>query len=124
VTKLVFIALAGAAGTLCRHGTTILVHRMWGGPSPLGTLAVNMIGCFLFGVAWAAVTARSTLSADAKVVVLVGFMGAFTTFSSFASDSAQLIGDAQWLRALANILAHNVLGVLLLLAGIAAGKAV
>lgn len=101
----------------------MLVDRqVAGGAFPWGTFAVNMIGCLLFGLVYAAMEARVGLAAEMRGIVLTGFMGAFTTYSTFAFQSAQLIEKSQWGLAAANIISQNVLGVVFVFAGFAMGR--
>jgi fluoride exporter len=121
--KLLLLAATGAAGTLARFGLSGLVQRI--GPSsgfPWGTFAVNAVGCLLFGIVWSLAEERLIISGATRAIVLVGFMGAFTTFSTFAFETGQMLDDAQWLAAAGNLLLQNVAGVALLLVGIALGK--
>jgi CrcB protein len=123
MTKLLWIAAAGAFGSLARYGLQGLVQRQAASLFPWGTLAVNVLGCFLFGLVWALAEERGAMSAQARTVLLIGFMGAFTTFSSFAYETVQLVRDAQWLLAAANVAAQNVLGFVALVLGIAVVRA-
>lgn len=120
--KLLGICIAGALGALCRYGLSGLVHKIGGAGFPWGTLVVNMTGCFLVGLLWALFENRFSLSPEIRIVVLVGFMGAFTTFSAFALETGELLRSSGFLYASANILLHNGLGLALLLAGQALGK--
>lgn len=124
VQKLLLIALAGGAGALARYGLGGLVQRWTASGFPWGTLVVNCAGCFLFGLVVAAASERLGLSAEARTIILVGFMGAFTTFSTFAFESQQLMDDGQWVWAAGNIALHVLLGIATMLAGIAVGRAV
>ncbi len=125
--KLIGLAAAGAAGTLARYGLTLTVDAWFAQHSNklLGTFAVNAIGCLLFGLALAWFDAR-VLHADhaGRLMILTGFMGAFTTFSTFAYLSADLMQKDQWLWAGVNILAHNVVGIALFIVGAAIGSRV
>jgi len=122
MTRLAWLAAAGAAGTLARYGMQGVVQRHSGGTFPWGTLVVNVLGCFLFGVVWAAATERHLLGSEARIVLLMGFMGAFTTFSSFAFETGELLRSAQWVAAAGNVCLQNALGVAGLLAGMIAGR--
>ena len=122
IAKLGLLALAGALGTLARYGTVVFVERHATGAFPWPVFTVNMIGCFLFGFVFAVAEQRAGWSVDTRLIVLTGFMGAFTTFSAFAHNSESLLRESQWVLAASNIVAQNVLGVLLLMAGVAAGK--
>lgn len=121
--KILLLAVAGAAGTLARFGLAGLVQRIAPGSEfPWGTLAVNAAGCLLFGVVWSLAEERLIISGATRAIVLVGFMGAFTTFSTFAFETGQMLDDSQWLAAAGNLLVQNVAGVALVLLGIAVGK--
>lgn len=120
--KLLMLGLAGALGALSRYGLAGLVQRWAGGSFPLGTFVVNILGCFLFGLIWGLLEHR--LGPQFRLVVLTGFMGAFTTFSTFAFESAGLLQHGQWAWALLNLAGQNVLGLALVIAGLALGRAV
>ncbi len=78
---------------------------------PVGTLAVNAIGCLLFGAVWAMAEHRNLLTSEVRVVVLVGFLGAFTTFSTFGFETAQMIRESQHGLAVLNVFAQNGVGI-------------
>lgn len=120
--KLLWLTLAGAAGTLSRFGLSGLVSRWVGDSFPYGTLAVNVLGCFLFGIVWMLADHRQLISAETRFIVLTGFMGAFTTFSTFAFESGQMLRDAQWMAVCGNLLLQNVVGIAAALAGLAVGR--
>jgi len=117
LTRIILIAMAGAAGTLCRYGLTGLVHKFTGAGFPWGTLVVNITGCFLAGAAWAFFENKWPAAGQARIVVLMGFMGAFTTFSSYLLESQQLMRAAEWMPATANFLAQNGAGCIALILG-------
>lgn len=124
MTKILWIAVGGAAGTLMRYFLGGLVQRVAGGSFPWGTFAVNMAGCFLFGLVWALIEERSLLAPSVRFVALVGFMGAFTTFSTFMFETGALVRESQWMLAFANIALQNVVGMVFLFLGLFAGRAV
>lgn len=124
IQKLLLIALAGGAGALARYGLGGLVQGWTSSAFPWGTFVVNAAGCFLFGLIWVLGGERSGLSIETRTILLVGFMGAFTTFSTFIFETNKLTADSQWLWAAGNILLHMVVGVAMLGAGIALGRAV
>jgi fluoride exporter len=111
MTKLVLIAVAGMVGTLARYGLTVGLARLLGDRFPVGTLVVNLVGCALFGLVLALFRDRARLGPEAATVLLVGFMGAFTTFSSFVADTHGLWASDRPLLALANVVVQNVIGV-------------
>jgi len=120
--RLALLALFGAVGTLCRYALHLVVQRLHGSPFPWGTFAVNALGCLAFGIVWGLAEHRAIVGPQARLVALVGFMGAFTTFSSYAFETAQLIETGHWLYAAGNVLLQNVSGILLVFAGILLGR--
>lgn len=118
------LAAAGAVGTLARYGLAGLVHRLDGASFPWGTLTVNVLGCFLAGLLWTLFENRWVVSGETRLVVLVGFMGAFTTFSAYILESGQLAQSSEWLRAAGNVVAQNGLGFAALMLGSALGRLV
>lgn len=122
--QLISIAAAGAAGTLARYGLGVLIDSrlLHDGKHPLyGTLIANILGCLLFGLVLAWLTARSLDDHPARLIILTGFMGAFTTFSTFAYLTADLMQKGHWLTAGGQIIAHNAVGIALFIAGAALG---
>ncbi len=122
--KWIGLAVAGVLGTLARYGLSGLVQRIAGAGFPWGTAVVNLTGCFLFGLLWTLLDGRIQVRPEIRTTVFIGFFGAFTTFSSFVAETASLMRDSQWLYAGANIIGQNVLGIVVLLAGMALGRMV
>jgi CrcB protein len=117
VTRLLLIAAAGAAGTLARYGLSSWVRGLSSSSFPWGTLAVNALGCFLFGVVLTMVRERGVIESATANVLMVGFLGAFTTFATFAFESGDFLrAGAAW-SALLNILLNVILGLALFLTG-------
>jgi len=121
--KLSLIAAGGAAGTLARYFVSGLSQRLFGPGFPLGTLIVNVAGSLLFGVVWSLAEERMAISPMTRTFLLVGFMGAFTTFSTFAFETMGLVRDSQYVMAFANITANCLLGFGAVLLGMWAVKA-
>ena len=117
IRVLVWIALAGAAGTLARFGAIEAVRRVAGAGFPWGVLAVNAAGCFAYGL-----LAARLPPGEAQLVALTGFLGAFTTFSTYAFDVGHMIERGAWLPLGAYLAGQNVGGVALVIAGAALGK--
>src|SRR3990172_113871 len=122
--KLAYIAAAGAAGTLARYWVSGLSYRVLGEYFAYGTLAVNVIGSLLFGVIWTLSEERLAVGTVARTVALVGFMGAFTTFSTFAFETMNYVRDSQYLLAFVNISANCILGFGAIIAGMWIGRAI
>ncbi|NDJ77890.1 MAG: CrcB family protein [Chloroflexi bacterium] len=122
--RLVLVGLAGAVGTIARYGLGGLVQHWVGGTLPWGTLAVNMAGCFLFGVVWTLADERLLIDDETRVIVLGGFMGAFTTFSTFIFDTGGFMREEQWLLATGNVAVQTLVGLAFLFLGMVAGRLV
>ena len=120
--KLLLIAFAGSAGTLARFWLSGAVYRLLGADFPWGTWAVNTIGCLLFGLVWVLSEERFAISGETRLIVLVGFMGAFTTFSTYVFESAQLASGGEWLRMSLNLLGQNVAGFVAFMLGVFLGR--
>lgn len=103
-----FVGLGGALGSMARYGMSLAVPS---GAFPYATLIVNVVGCFCIGLALPTAERAAGLSPDLRALVVVGFLGGFTTFSAFGHETLALArGGAGW--ALLNVGAHLVLGLL------------
>ena len=120
---LALLAAGGAAGALCRYGVYRVVAVAEKGAFPWATLLVNCAGSFLFGLIVVLADEVRLLSPNARVVVLSGFLGALTTFSTFAFENAELLRTGHVGRALVNALAQNAGAILCVFAGYAVGRA-
>ena len=120
--KFLLIALAGACGASFRYGSYVIANRYLTGAFPWPTIAVNAFGCLLFGIIYSLSEYRMAISGEMRVVLLVGFIGAFTTFSAFAFENVELMKHSQWTLLALNILVENTAGIVFLLLGIAIGR--
>ena len=120
--KLAWLALAGSLGTLARYGLGEMAQKACGTGFPWGTLTVNLLGCLLFGFVWTLADGRSLIREETRFLILTGFMGAFTTFSTFAFETGGFLRNSDWGLAAANIALQNGLGILALLLGITLGR--
>lgn len=102
----------GIIGTVARYLLSGFVYQISGANFPYGTLAVNLIGCLLIGFLAVLSEERFVLTPNARMLLMVGFCGAFTTFSTFMLETANLVRDGENLRALINISASVLLGYL------------
>lgn len=111
MTNFLWIGLGGALGSMMRYGVAGIGQR-WGTDSfPTGTLLVNVLGCFLIGCLASLFEERVLVPPYVRLLILTGFLGGFTTFSTYAWESLQLARDAEWLYAAGNLLLSNVLGL-------------
>ena len=119
---LVLIALGGAAGAVTRYLVDVAVLDRFSGAFPLGILVVNLSGAFVLGILAALIIDRGVLPADLRAPLLVGFLGAYTTFSTLMLDSWRLIEDGLPALALANLAGSVVLGVAAVVGGLWLGR--
>ena len=122
IQKLIWLALAGALGTIARYGLIGFVHRFDGVSHTWGTVAVNLTGCFLAGLMWALFESKWPVSGETRTLILVGFIGAFTTFSTLILETGELLKSAGWMYAVTNIAIQNSLGIVALYVGISLGR--
>ena len=120
----VVIGLGGFAGAVARYAIDGWVSTAVRGSFPWGTLVVNASGSLLIGVLFALMTERALIPAELRGPLMIGFVGAYTTFSTLALESWRLIEDGAWLPAIANLGGSVLLGVVAVVAGIAIGRAI
>lgn len=106
------IALGGAVGALSRYGLINLITSLAGNRLPWGTLLVNISGSLLIGVLYVLISEKMLLSGEARALLIVGFLGAFTTFSTFSLDTMLLIQQGWLLQAAGYILASVMICML------------
>ena len=116
--QLIWIAVAGAMGAMCRWGVSRAGYALLGGGFAWGTLIANVIGCFLLGFLMHFGLISDKLSAEARTALAVGFLGALTTFSTFSYETIGYIEDGIWTLAIGNIGANLVIGLGATLAGL------
>lgn len=97
--KISLIALAGVAGTLGRFWLSGWIARSYGETFPVGTMMVNLLGCFLIGALYHLMGERLLLDPTVRTAILIGFLGSLTTFSSFGLQTFTLIRDGEFLMA-------------------------
>lgn len=116
------IASGGAVGALMRFWVSNWTYQLFGRNFPYGTLMVNIIGSLLMGFLFVWLTERAAVSAEWRGVILVGFLGAFTTFSTFSMETFNLIQGGELGKALLNILLSIVLCLVATWMGVIAGR--
>lgn len=115
--KILLLAGAGATGTLCRYFMVVSVQRWSGSLFPWGTMLVNLLGCLIIGILGALLTGSFLVRDEYRLTLMVGFLGAFTTFSAYGYETVLLLNDGQKWSAMGNILGNNVVGLALVWAG-------
>ena len=120
--KILAVGLFGALGALARFGVYGIVRQMGWHGFPWATFAVNMLGCLLFGAFVSVAEHRIEFSEVTKLAILVGFMGSFTTFSTFALDGSALLREGNYGLAALYLGGQNVLGIAFIFLGLYLGR--
>ena len=114
--KIIAVGIGGALGSVSRYAIALAVGRVVKVNFPFETLAANMVGCLLIGILWG-LFEKVTLSNEFRLFIFTGFLGGFTTFSTFARENIQFIKAGAPLHAAAYLLVSNVLGLTLVAVG-------
>lgn len=106
------VGMGGAAGSIARWSVSLLIYDLWKHSIPWATLAVNLSGCFIIGLAWG-IMGNFGGSPLLKVFILTGVLGGFTTFSTFSLEILFLVRQNQWFTAVLTVCASNIGGLIL-----------
>ena len=117
------ISLAAIVGANLRYLLSRFAAREFGAVFPYGTLAINIVGSFIVGFFIIWTTERALVDPRWRLLVVVGFCGSFTTFSSYAFETVSYLEQGQWALMLTNILSNNLLCLVAVLAGVALARA-
>jgi len=120
--QLAAIAGAGAVGALMRFWLAGWVYGLFGRDFPYGTLVVNVVGCLAMGISFVLLVERLGSAPEWRALVMIGFLGAFTTFSTFSLETLQLLEGGEIGRALTNVAASLILCLGATWIGILAGR--
>jgi CrcB protein len=120
--KIVELIIGGALGTVARYALAGAVYRSFGADFPYGTLAVNLLGCLLIGFLSTLAEEKFLLGTNVRLFLMIGFCGAFTTFSTFIFETNGLIRDGETLRAFWNVMLSVAAGFILFRLGVLLGE--
>jgi CrcB protein len=120
---LLLVGVGGFFGAIARRAVDLSVSDRTGSAFPFGTFVVNLTGSFLLGLLFAWATERDVLPASIRGPVMIGFIGAYTTFSTWMLESWRLVEDGAWQLAAVNLVASVGLGLVAVVAGLAVGRA-
>jgi len=122
--KTLIVGAGGFLGAVTRYGLSGLAHRLVNGVFPAGTLAVNLIGCFVIGAIMSLVEDRQMLAPDTRLFLTIGFLGSFTTFSTFGYETVELLRHGSMRLAAWNVAGNVLVGLAAVVAGWSAARAI
>ncbi|MBI4976219.1 MAG: fluoride efflux transporter CrcB [Spirochaetes bacterium] len=120
--KILYIALGGSLGAVSRYAVTVAVQRFLTSFAPWGTLMVNASGCLIIGFLFCFVEEK-IITPNMRFFIFTGFLGGYTTFSSYGLETFNLFRDGEFFTGTMNILLSNVLGIGFVFAGFFLGRA-
>ncbi|GAB4261371.1 MAG: hypothetical protein Kow00122_18140 [Thermoleophilia bacterium] len=121
--RVLLVAVGGSLGASARYLTSLLAGRLFGAVFPAGTLLVNLGGCLLIGLGFS-MAERGIISPAGRLLLLTGFLGGFTTFSTFALETITYLADGARSLSLLNLALNNGAGLLLVVVGLWLGRVV
>ena len=124
IYEVLYVAVGGALGALSRHTVKVVLAKQHILSSFYSTLFVNIVGCLLIGIAYSVIDKHVHLSNIIKLLFITGFLGAFTTFSSYGADTVNYMTSGHYGHAVANILLNNVVGISMVFVGLYLGRVV
>jgi CrcB protein len=104
------IGIGGFVGAVARYGIAVWIGQRWGRSFPLGTFVINVSGSFLIGLLMTLMAERFTENPQWRLLLVVGFLGAYTTFSTFEYETGALLKDGEWLFAGLNVVLSVIVG--------------
>ena len=104
------VGLGGFFGAVARFVIGMWIGQKWGRSFPIGTFIINVSGSFLIGFLMALFTERLMLNPQWRMFFVIGFLGAYTTFSTFEYETGALIRDSEWLIAALNVILSVIMG--------------
>ena len=118
VANIILVGAGGAVGAVARYlATGVVIRNFSAGPFPLGTLVVNVTGCFIIGVLTTLAEHHHVLSQEARLLLITGLLGGFTTFSAFGFETVLLLRTGEGMLALMNVLLSVSLSLLAVYCG-------
>ena len=110
MVNIFLIGIGGFIGAVARYGMAVWIGQRWGRSFPLGTFIINVSGSFLIGLLMTLFTERFLVNPQWRLFMVVGFLGAYTTFSTFEYETGTLLKDGEWLIAGMNVMFSVVVG--------------
>lgn len=104
------VGAGGFLGAIARYMLAVWIGQRWGRSFPLGTFVINISGSFLIGFLMSIMTEKLMLNPQWRLFLVVGFLGAYTTFSTFQYETGSLLRDGEWFVAILNVVSSIILG--------------
>ncbi|MCK9418968.1 MAG: fluoride efflux transporter CrcB [Nitrospirae bacterium] len=124
MANIFFIGIGGFLGAISRYGVALWIGQRWGRNFPLGTFLINISGSFLIGLLMSLFTERFMVNPQWRLLLIVGFLGAYTTFSTFEYETGTLMKDGEWLIAMLNVMLSVIVGFMALKLGEVIAKSI
>jgi CrcB protein len=118
------IGAGGFVGAITRYIFAVWIGQRWGRSFPLGTFVINVSGSFLIGLLMTLMAERFTENPQWRLLLIVGFLGAYTTFSTFEYETGALLKDGEWLYASLNVMGSVIVGFIALKLGEVIAKSI
>lgn len=115
--QIILVGIGGGVGSILRYLVKVAAEKIYGNSIPLATFTANMLGCLLIGLLLGYFTKNQNIPSDWSLLLVTGFCGGFTTFSTFSSENLSLIQSGNYLTATFYILGSLILGVFAVFAG-------
>lgn len=110
IRNLILIGVGGCIGSICRYLSQQFVQNHYPSSIPLGTMLVNISGCFIIGIIYALSDRGNLLSPELRIFLATGFCGGFTTFSSFAYENVTMVLDGEFFYTAVYLLISIIIG--------------
>lgn len=117
IVNLAIVGIGGFFGAITRYSLALWIGQKWGRSFPLGTFVINVSGSFFIGLLMSLFTERFMMNPQWRLLLVVGFLGAYTTFSTFEYETGRLVKDGEWLIASMNVVFSVFVGFLALKIG-------
>jgi len=124
MANIFIIGIGGFLGAITRYGVALWIGQRWGRSFPLGTFVINVSGSFLIGLLMSLLTERFMVNPQWRLLLVVGFLGAYTTFSTFEYETGTLLKDSEWLIAGLNVVLSVFAGFIALKLGEVIAKSI
>jgi CrcB protein len=124
MANILIIGIGGFLGAVTRYGVAVWIGQRWGRSFPFGTFVINITGSFLIGLLMTLMTEKIIENPQWRLLLVVGFLGAYTTFSTFEYETGALLKDSEWLYAGLNVIGSVFVGFIALKLGEVIAKSI